>query len=215
MQLDQTVKVGDLLTSFSVIVAAATFGYSWWKDRIVRQRDQAAHVRAAAGEALAKLELWVELTLSLTGNVQELLVETSQMLSTSHDVGLARDYLWKGLNRARGDIVTRQREAGIGPAYIQLYAYRPDAYRNFVDIFSSLRTTVDQQFTLLLDGTQHLVLTSEPESESYDPANLGNHLREAVHKSEAGLRTAMESVLARARNELGGIIEAGDRAVLR
>lgn len=158
LAVDSTVKISDLLTSISVLVAGLALTYAVTKDRILRKRQQADAVRTAAAEALVKLERWAELSRSLGTNIQALLIEASELLGTSRDVGVARDYLWKGLNGTQRDLASEQRNLDIESAFVRLYGHRPETYASLQTVLQDLRKYQHACFAWLLQATQERVL---------------------------------------------------------
>lgn len=125
--LDPTLKIGDLLTSGSILISLVTFLVSWAKDRRIRQKELADKIRAAAAHTLAKLERWEEPSISIADEAQPIFVETSELIDPDEEdsIILARDYLWKELSRLRAEKLRRVLGEEVEIAYIDLYAYMP------------------------------------------------------------------------------------------
>jgi hypothetical protein len=58
MKFDWQIKIGDLLTSLTVLISVTALLISWSKDRMAREAEQADKVRGAAAIALTKLDRW-------------------------------------------------------------------------------------------------------------------------------------------------------------
>src|SRR5215831_16421217 len=97
-RLERTVKIGDLLTSLSILISLAAVLVTWSRDATLRQRQQADEIRKAAATTLAKLERWQELSSAIFQESQPVFVTVSQNLGKNHDAASARDYLWRELN---------------------------------------------------------------------------------------------------------------------
>ncbi len=95
MQLDWSIKVGDILTTLTIIVSVAALVVTWTKDRNARETAQADIVRTAAATAITQLDRWQSLNSSLYQELQPEFITTSEMLSKQYDVTKVRDYLWK------------------------------------------------------------------------------------------------------------------------
>jgi len=214
LTFDSTLKFGDLLTSLSVLLSAGALLYAWTKDRALRRREQANVVRTAAAEALAKLTRWSQLPISLGDNVQDLMIETSEVLAETSNVGKARDYLWKGLNAARRIVAEQQRKEDIESASVGLYGRRPEAYEWFERTLKTLRHATDDAFSQLEEQTQERVLAYETKLDDSQPAFLGDDLRRSVSEYERKLEEDLSTVLSDARARLGAVISATDEQVL-
>ena len=191
MGLDMTVKVGDLLTSVSVLIAGATLSYGWWKDRSLRRREQADAARTAAAQALAKLERWVEIAQSFEQDIQDLLVETTQVVDESHGdlrgLEKGRDHLYAGLNAAWQKLSQEQRALEIESSAVELYGRRPDAYDRFKATLAALKNRATTGFERLRDrDTQDAILAYDKKPGPYQPATLGNELRTVVGAGSPG-----------------------------
>ena len=58
LKFDRTVKAGDVLTSITVLLSAVALTLSLARDAGSRTYEQANKVRAAAAQALVKLDRW-------------------------------------------------------------------------------------------------------------------------------------------------------------
>lgn len=220
MTLDMTVKVGDLLTSVSVLIAGATLSYGWWKDRSLRRREQADAARTAAAQALAKLERWVEIAQSFEQDIQGLLVETTQVVDESHgdSRGLekGRDHLFLGLNEAWRKLSEEQRALEIESSAVELYGRRPDAYDRFKETLAALKNRAETGFAWVRDiDTQGTILGYEKKHPGpYQPATLGNELRSIVGAYAKAIKGDLAVTLDVAERYLSAIIRASDVQVL-
>lgn len=212
--LQPQVKVGDLLTAASVLIAGLSLAYAVMKERGLRRRAQADLVRTAAAQALAKLLRWFSLARSLEDEVQDVLVETSELVKASGDVTSARDHLWKGLNAAHRAVAARQREEDLESAYVQLYGRRPEAFESYRRGLERLEEAEQRNFAQLLEEAQEQVLSFRDKLRAYQPAQLGNLLRgsgahygERLESDTAETRLEMET-------QLRHVIEADDERVL-
>ncbi len=218
MTIDMTVKFGDLLTSVSVLIAALTLSYGWWKDRSLRRRERADAVRTAAAHAFAKLEHWVDLAESFGDQIQGLLVETTHVVD-SHgdrpDFERGRDYLWGELHTAWWKLSEELRALEMESAAVDLFGRGADAYDRFQQILAALKDRADAAFAKLRDDTQDKVLTYDQRYPGrYERAKLGNELRGVVKAYEDALKSDLTAKLAAAEAYLSAIIQASDAQVL-
>jgi hypothetical protein len=186
MQLDWKIKVGDILTSLTIIVSVAALVITWTKDQDTRQTQQADLVRSAAASVITKLDRWQALQLSLYQELQPEFVATSEKLAEEYDIIEVRDYLWKTISNERIQISSRVLEEHISTSYINLLAHFPDTRRQFLDMFQQLSEIEERISGSFLKQSQQDILAFEGKEANYTSAMLGNALRStaAKHKEE-------------------------------
>jgi hypothetical protein len=96
-KLNLEVKLGDLLTLGSVLLALAGFLYGWVKDHRLRNREYADRIRLAAAQTLAGIERWKEVGLRSFDDVQPLITDADTLLVKEQDPIRTRDSLWRAL----------------------------------------------------------------------------------------------------------------------
>jgi len=138
LKLDWSIKVGDLLTSITIAVSVIALLVSWSKDREAKLTEQANRVRAAAATAIAKLDRWQALQLSMYRELQPTYVEMSELLADCDDVQRVRDQFWKRVNVERTRIAQKVLEEQLGTAYSDLLSHFPAARDKFTDAFVKL-----------------------------------------------------------------------------
>ena len=220
VSIDPVIKIGDLLTSASLLIALVSLLIAWSHDRNVRNREQADRVRRAAAATLAKLERSEELVLWYYDEVQPLFVETSTMLEDSQSISDSRDHLWKELNVARTRTLNRIHEEQIEAAYVELYGYYPAAYDIVTDAVTGLRSKEQVVFSDFLLESQRKVLSFSAEDSNhpvptYQPALLGNLLRNSASLHQERLRHETETLLRRPHEFILAIIQSSDNEILR
>ena len=121
LKLDWSIKVSDLLTSITIVVSVIALLISWSKDREAKLTEQANRVRIAAATAIAKLDRWQALQLSMYRELQPTYVEMSELLTDRYDVQRVRDQFWKRVNieRTAQHCPVRQQERRGCPAGCQ------------------------------------------------------------------------------------------------
>lgn len=154
LKLDTTIKVDNLLTLATIIGSVIAFLTSWAAERDLKELQRADRMRAAAALSIAKLERWQVLHLSLYDEIQPTLVETSEMLVSNFDVGKARDYFWKTLDRQHVQILKSIQEERVDTAYLDLLAFEPSYREQYVRTLKQLREVERQAFTFLKLGCQ-------------------------------------------------------------
>jgi hypothetical protein len=225
LHFNGAVKFGELLTSASVLVAAGTLYVSLRNARLQRRRDLADAVRTAAAEALAKLDRYARLPKAVAESAQTLVVETSRKLAkrsrklakhiSPGDVGEARDYLYAGLMAEWQEARATQRAEGIELAHVKLFGHRPDAYRGVAESIIELDSGALSAFDELLDAVQDAVGRYEGKDRThYQPAELGNELRDCLGQYEGALDENARQALKFVSTRLQAIIGATDKQVI-
>jgi len=214
MKLDRSVKVGDILVLLTIIISVVTLAVSWSKDRTTREREQANSVRAAAAQALTRLDRWQALHLSIFRDLQPAFVETSEMLVGEFNLAKARDHLWKTIATRLANIEARVVDEQLKTAYVDVLAHFPAVRGVFVGVFEKLEPAVDKTMRNFLEATQHAVLAFKEKEVSYTTAQLGNSLRVEAAQHEAILRTDTEAIIMPVRNLLLDIISRSDAELL-
>ena len=134
---------------------------------------------------MAGLDLWVDLALSLDDNLQDVFVKVSQELERTQDVDRARDMLWAETSRVHSIIVGAQLQERLQSSYKDLYGYGQDSYTRFDSTMEALKKKERELFKDLLTTTQNLVFSYRDKLAGYEPAELGNRLRDISKQSQA------------------------------
>jgi hypothetical protein len=214
MTFDWKATFGDVLTAVSILISVVTLATAWWKDRLLRRRELADKIRAAAAKTLAKLERKEELSLALFVECQPLFVKVSEELAKKFDVISSRDELWRELNVVRLKLLQDVRKEDIETPYAELYAYHPEVRDLFRRVISTLKTEEKKTFEELLRATQDEVMAFEGKKKSYQTADLGNALREAANGVEERYQNAMKQAMALLQSFLLALISQSDTALL-
>lgn len=213
IKLDSTLKVSDILVLLTILVSVATVTMSWSRDRAAREKEQADSVRAAAAQALTKLDRWQALYLSVFLELQPDYVETSELLAKEFNVTKARDHLWKTINSRMAKVDARVIDEQLKTAYVDVLAHFPALRGPFIGAFEKLEPALQRRWGLL-EKTQHAVLAFEGKQASYTTAQLGNALRAEAARVQAQFKSDTEAVIAPVRDLLFDIIAKSDAELL-
>lgn len=213
MTFDWKITFGDVLTVVSIFISVWTLVSSWRKDRLLRQRELADKVRAAAAKTLTKLERWEELSLALFLECQPLFVKVSEDLAKKFDLKAARDFLWRELHSVYLNIMQNIRAEEIETAYADLYVYHPEARNIFHDSLQQLKEAQEQTFTELLAKTQETIMAAG-EKKKYQTAELGNTLRAAAARVREKYAQTLSLKLVAPQKFLFALIAQSDEAML-
>jgi len=213
--LTREIKVGDILTSLSILISATVLVRAWAKDRKDRNKELADKIRNAAAKTLAKLDRWQELSLWFFQYTQPLFIETSEMLVKDFDIVSARDFFWKKANEARANISGRILDEEIEVAYVELYGYHPVVHGLFVKAISELKEKEEAIFHDFIESSQEAIKSYMGKKASYQSAQLGNDLREMAFHFGSMLKEKTDKTLKPIRGFLVDIISKSDIEILK
>lgn len=214
MKFDWNIKVGNILTSLTIIISVAALIVTWTKDRNARETELADVVRTAAATAITKLDRWQSLNLSLYQELQPEFIKTSEMLSREYDVIKVRDYLWKTISTQRIQISRKVLNEKISTSYVDLLAYFPDTRIQFLDMFKKLNALEDRISGSFLEKSQQDVLELKGEKTSYTSARLGNALRTTAAQHKENLLSETNEVIRPVRDFLFDVIAKTNKQIL-
>lgn len=212
--LASEVKVGDILTALSVLVATASLSYAYFKDRALRRRELADKIRRAAAEVLVASDRWVQLACRYFYDCQARLTDADAQLISTGDVTETRDVLWKASVDLESDVSHKLIAEKLEGAYIALYGYDPSIHELYAQSLSQLREIFTRAHVEHLTVTQRIVLRMEQVKAPYKSAHLGNLLREATGNSATCFKRDAFLALDRLRSQMLRIAQATDTEVI-
>jgi hypothetical protein len=197
ISFDPTVKLSDVITSLSFILAILALVYSQSKDRRTADQQRLAEARTVLSSGITKLERWTSLSESIFDEMQPTLVQTSEIWNEKDgDVIAARDHLWRELNRIYTGVSTKILDERISTAYIDLYRVSstlPADYRRTLDELEKLAKEIRVK---VLADTEQAVLSFSHKHGERVTAELGNALRAEVSRDRQIFREAEEKLIA-------------------
>lgn len=207
-QPESWIKLGDILTALSVILAFSAYVYSRKKDQQLLMRSQADGFRTAAALTLAKLDRCEALFMSYFYQMQPLITAADEMLVKSGDEVATRDQFWKELNTARIQLLEQFREEQIEISYAPLVSYHEKIRKTVHDALA-----IDEKafWTMLNDCQIAILQMSERKKIS---ATLGNELRAICARYQEKLGADLAGALGTTRGLLLEIMASSDRVVL-
>jgi len=208
-----TVKIGDLLTLGSVLIAAGVFFYTRSKDRRAQRREYADRIRSAAGQTLARLNRCIAILDSFYEAIQVPITEADEEMLQHREPVRARDFLWKHLYDVKGDLIKLFRDEQIELAYAPLFGYRRDGYAMFSAALESALGTFDACFDLFRDASQETILGMR-NLQRFKSAELGNPVRSFADEIQRAQRELIPRCLEPFRTELLKTIELGDAEIV-
>jgi hypothetical protein len=186
MDIDWSIKVGDILTSLTIIVSVVALIITWTKDQKIRETRQADLIRSAAASAITKLDRWQALQYSLYQELQPEFIIASEKLIEEFNVIKVRDYLWKIISNKGMEVSSKVLEEQITTSYVNLLANFPDTRNQFITMFQALNEAEIEISGKFLEQSQEDVMAFEAKKENYTTAMLGNKLRSTAiqHKEK-------------------------------
>lgn len=215
MQIDWTIKIGDILTSLTILVSVVALIITWTKDRDAKETQQADLVRSAAASAITKLDRWQALQLSLYEELQPEFVITSEKLAEDYDVIKVRDYLWKTISAKRTQIYSKVLEEQISTSYFNLLAHFPDTRNQFMNMFRALNAIEERMADGFQERTQQDVLAFEGKEANYTSAMLGNALRTTAANQKEQFMSQTSTTIAPVSEFLFDIIAGNNKQILQ
>lgn len=221
LKIEPTIKVGDLLTSLSIMITLVSLLIAWSHERQSQNREQADKARQAAAVTLAKLERMQELSLWYYEETKPLFVQASEELAKNKNgVITTRDALWKQLDEARAKAVNRIHEEKIEQSYVELYGYYPQAYEILTTAITKLKERDEALFHEFQEKTQGDIFSFANEDRTqlkpgYDSADLGNKLRDTSSSYEEKLKSESDQILKTPREFILSVVVAPDEEILR
>ncbi len=214
MNINWTVKFSDILTTVTIIISVTALLFSWSKDRIAKETENADKVRYAASMALTKLDRWQLLNLSLFQELQPVFVEVSEKLDEQYDAIKARDYLWKKINIQRSSISKKVLDEQIYTAYIGLLSHFPDSREKFQTLFDKLIEIESLNSERLLSETEKNVLSFKDKKTGYTTAVLGNALRKSTLKQKESFKIQTSEAISPVKDFLFNIVSTSNQEIL-
>ena len=232
--LEKKVSVGNVLTVFSILIAAFAAITTWRTEIQTRQRSQADGVRKAAAEVVAKMERRYEISQWIFEDIQPDVVAAAIMAAGQNSPPLAqhkpldpkddtirrshvfaaRDFLYKQIAEAHQRNRKRQLDEQIETSYIGLYSYVPQA-RKFIQDAGSALGRADSEMTVNLQTNVQAQILNFTGNNVFDTTLLGNCLRWAVQSTKRPFDQTSSSIVREVVDALTPILLASDETILR
>jgi hypothetical protein len=230
--LEKTVSIGDILTIFSILIAAFGAITAWRTEIETRQRTQAEAVRKAAAEVIAKTERRFEISEWIFEDIQPDIISAT-ILAASKDLPpgvsysldpkddrvqrwhlrAARDFLYKQIADAHQRGRKRQLDEQLEMSYTGLYSYIPEARRFIQDATRSLRYADSQMMEALQANAERQILYFS--GDTSDTAGLGNCLRWAVETTKGKFDERSDAIVREVVGALSPILSATNDVILQ
>jgi hypothetical protein len=206
--LDGKVTLGELLTALAIVVSLFGLGHQLSQDRKQRTSEQAARIRSAAAQTLAKLDRLEELWASEFKETQPLFVSVSQELEI-HSPERARDTFWRGVDESRAKIKLTVLDEKIETSYVDLMGYDTRARDLFRKTLSDLDQHEEEMYGIFKSEGQREILSFK-KAGGYTSGDLGNKLRDTAGEVQLSYAQVATTAICPLQNYLVSIITKSD-----
>ncbi len=206
-------RIGELLTSASVLIALLGFLYTWHKDRSLRTKEYADKVRAAAAMTLAKVDRCESLFLSFIHRIRPIFTEMNELLQQTKSPYACRDQFWKQMIAIRLSIYEQFSEEQIEIAYAPLFAHQGEIYDLFKNAIEKAKQAEDNFFWDLMGECQKAILDLPDQMQTVDPA-LSNKLLDISSYYHKQYAREFSLLLDEIRQFLRGMVTASDERIV-
>jgi hypothetical protein len=211
-QINWTIDVGHLLTVGSLLISVIALLIAWRKDRRLRERDQAARVRAGIVAARANLQLWRTSFSNFAENLQLLIPDTCDSLGEDFDVDKACRVFLKGGVRLHGAFQARIGEERLELPPDALYM-RLDAYETFAKAINDFIAAESEEYQSLMNEIPIAIVSTT--EEEYDRRSLETELARILETWIEAVWLRIDAITDPADDALSELIFASDAMVLR
>jgi tetratricopeptide (TPR) repeat protein len=222
--IDPKMEIGDILTFFAIVISAMTLIFSLSKDRALREKENADKIRDAAAKTMAKLDRWLELSLSIFQDAQPVFIDTIEMLKTEFnkddfDIENTRNYLWKNMISLYNEISRKILDEDLQTAHNNLFGNRPLGYQpRLTEIFKvklkELQAARDKSFRDFIFETQENVLAYNDRKYDYKTNDLWNDLKDTAESNKDEYEKNVKPIFDQLSNLLLDIIRKEDYELL-
>lgn len=213
--LNPEVKLGDLLTSLSLLVATGALVTTWLRDRNVRRREYADRIRDSAAHTIVALRRRRTLANRLFDAIEPRVTEADRKLVATYDVIAVRDEFWQRLVEVRAGLLRELFEERLEQAYVALLGYDASVQEVFLSALTALDDSDQRVYESLLQATQDDILAFLRPEEQPQTAELGNALRHTLGILFEETAAQTEAIVAVAEQQLLKLVNASDTELFR
>jgi tetratricopeptide (TPR) repeat protein len=224
-QLSERINFSNVLTILTIAISALSLIFSLSKDRALRQKENADKIRDAAATIMAKLDRWLELSLSIFQESQPLFINTIEMLKAEFnkeefDIEDTRNYLWKNMIRLNNEISKKILDEDLQAAHNNLFGNRPLGHQPLlIKIFelklNELEVAKNRSFDNFLSNTQDNVRAYDGRKKyDYKTNDLWNGLIETAKANKEEYEKNVKPIFSQLNDLLLDIIKKEDGELL-
>lgn len=214
IKFDWTVKLSDILTSLSFVLAIIALVYNQAKDRSLADANRVQETRGLLSDSLGRLQRLRRLELSLFTDLGQKIVQTTEIWSREGNVVAARDYIWREIDGVYLEKVRTAQQEELQLGQIGLYKLNTllaERYRTKISEIEQLfaMTKEDMQ-----EHSQQAVLSFQNDQSERVTAVMGNSLRQVVGEELARFDLNQKELSGPIEDEIVGHLKLGDSALL-
>ncbi len=206
-------KLSDIATFLALAGAVATYGISAYKDRLLKEREYADQVRAAATQLLAHIQGIQSATVLASLGIEERIVEAKVKLLKEYEPQREMHMLWGSLVREESKALERLAELQRDKNYLAFFRYQV-ATRACIDQAAiQVRGVLRAGFAKLRSEVESVRVDRAvlPESaKGYVPAKLYNRLAPLVSGLNEGLNREFVDAFDPSIKHLSGLLARKD-----
>jgi hypothetical protein len=214
-KLNPDVKLGDLLTSVSVLLGALALMTTWVRDRSLRRKEYADRVRGAAVQTIAALRRRHVLACRLFDEVEPRITDADVKLVKTRNSTAVRDQFWQDIVVSRTLLLKEMFQENFEDAYVSLLAYDPTVQELSLTALDTLDKLDFYSYHQFKEQTQDAIMSyewCEPPPESNE---LGNQLREILGNLQTQTSSQMQEIVNDRQQKLFRLANASDRQIIK
>lgn len=208
INFDPTLKLSDILTAFSFMLAVAALLYSFGKDRNVAEREKYVQARSIISSSLGQIIRWNDISGSIYIEIQPAIIEASQIWAKSGNITEVRDFIWQRTSSINTEIKRRIIAEKIRTAYIDIYNVDAQLAEKYDESYRKIDAINDTHFALLRSNLQEVIAKFDKYKGDRFTSEMGNALRRVVDDNQKSFNTLVSSnesdVLEILRTKLSG-----------
>lgn len=192
--LDRTVKLPDIMTILSFLLAVVALVVSLKKDRDAESVGRLNEIRRILSMSLSDLKRLVEINGSIFIEVPPKIIQATEIWGRTGDVGSARDDIWKEVDlislRSKNIIQNEK----ILLSYVQVYSINPlvaEEVRQAITELNNLETIIKNDIQI---AVQTAIMRFDNLS-NRDTAKMGNSIRDNVGRLWVFFRSEMSKIV--------------------
>jgi hypothetical protein len=214
-RLVREVKLGDLISAGSLMVAAAAFTAGRCADRETERRLHAEAVRSAAIGELESLQRVKQRTDGVFETAQVAVSQSTQRARKDRDTVAIRESVYEAISAARFAATAAIRAESRGVGFVSLYGYSPCAVTAYDSTLSVLRGASDRAMSALVDSVSNLagVLAAR----ASDPAgalSMRETLRDYIRADKKSYDDAANAIIRPLEEALLPLVRGSDDAIV-
>ncbi len=221
VKIDRTVKVGDILTSATILISITSLLYTWNADQQLRRREQANRIRVAAASSLVKFDAWKSISLSFFDEALVAYDDLKQQLLANYTYEPNRNHLWKRLLELQVEVQKAHLDDDVQGGLMDLYTYNPTVRPEVETLLRKADDTEREAFGVAREQSQDVLSNLFYGAQSVSAAEYHGHSADLYNKfaeineqERQDLRNHIESLFKPSIDALKHLISLSDDELL-